>query len=332
MVMKKISIVIPVYNEEYFISGTLESISHVNYPTDDFEVIVVTDGCTDGTVEVVKKFPFVRMIELKQNVGRYEARRTGAKATQYPNILFLDSRIRVDPNILAVIHQTNAKSIQGTHVEIEQPGLFETFYNAMRRKIFWRYYDNRSKILVLNSENFDSLPKGTNVFFVEKDVLFQAYEALATHDMSGDSSDDTQLIKAIVQITPVTIHPAVKITYFYRKSFRANAHHLYGFVATSFVDYYLHPAQKYFWLVIVLPMLALLGILAWLIFIPIALSTKLGVLLAVDVVISLYLALSFRDFFVILFMMPLSVLIFYIGVIRGIFVKYKKERMLKEIT
>ena len=68
--MKKISIVIPVYNEAYFISGLLKSISKINYPSEDFEVIAVSDGSTDDTVSEINKYSFVRLIELKENLGR----------------------------------------------------------------------------------------------------------------------------------------------------------------------------------------------------------------------------------------------------------------------
>jgi glycosyltransferase involved in cell wall biosynthesis len=323
--MKKISIIVPVYNEEYFISSTLESISQIDYPSDDFEVIVVSDGCTDSTETAVKNFPSVRLISLDKNVGRYAARKTGAETANYPNILFIDSRTRVNPNILIVINQTNAKVIQGVVLGVENPGLFETFYKSVRRKVFYKYFANSSQILELNKYNFDDLPKGTNVFFVQKDVLFQAYEDLSGIDMSGDSSDDTKLIKTITQHTPIIIHPDVNIIYFYRKSFWANASHLYGFNATSFVDYYLHPSQRYFWLVIVFPLLALSGILAGLIFIPISMTIKVSVLIGLDLIISTYLAKSFRDFYIIIFMLPLCVSIFYAGIIRGIFLKFKKS-------
>lgn len=327
--MKEISIVIPVYNEEFFISNTLESISQINYPKGSYEVIVVTDGCTDGTVANVKKFPFVRLIELENNVGRYAARLTGAKEAIYPNIIFIDSRTRVDPNILSAIDQANAKVIQGVQFNLQTPGLFEAFYDSVRRKVFAKYYNNRSQILELNKDNFDSLPKGTNVFFVQKDILFQAYSELDGIDMSGDSSDDTKLIKTIVAITPIIIHPDVRIQYFYRKSFWANVHHLYGFNATSFVDYYMHPSQKYFWLVIVLPLLGLLGILAGLIFVPIPFVFKTIVLIGMDVAISIFLSKSLRGFFIILLMLPLSVCIFYTGIVRGIFIKFKKSLLKK---
>jgi glycosyltransferase involved in cell wall biosynthesis len=329
--MKKISIVIPVYNEENFISGTLESISLISYPLDDYEVVVVTDGCTDGTVPAVKKFPFVRLVELDKNIGRYAARKTGAEAARYPNILFIDSRAHVDPNILSVIDQANAQVIQGVNFDIENPGLFETFYKSVRRKVFSKHYANSSQIKELNKDNFDSLPKGTNVFFVKKDLLFQAYEDLSGVDMSGDSSDDTKLIKTIVQRTPAIIHPDVKIIYFYRKSFLANASHLYGFNATSFIDYYFHPSQKYFWLVIILPLLALFGVLAGLLFIPLSLLIKVSILLGLDLIISIYLARSIRDLYIIMFMMPLCVSIFYAGIVRAIFLKYLKTLLNKQI-
>lgn len=319
--MKKISFVIPVYNEEFFIRGLLESIEKVNYPKEDFEVNVVCDGCTDGTVDVVKEFPPFHLIELKQNVGRYAARKIGAEAAVYPNILFVDARCLVDENILTAIHNSTNRFIIGRVKSEKKPGPFETFYVAMRRKIFSSYYASSPQKMELNPKNFDSLPKGTTVMYVEKEVLFRAYDELSDVEMGKDSSDDTKLIRAIVEHTPACLDPNVKIVNFYRKSFMSGLAHLAIYVATSFTDYYLSPRQKFFWLVIVIPLLALFGIFMGLILIPIAFPIKLATLFAVDVAITLFLAKTFREFFIILYMMPLCVLAFYFGVIRAIFDK-----------
>jgi len=208
---------------------------------------------------------------------------------------------------------------------VEQPGLFEIFYKAVRRKVFSQFYNKSGEVIELNKDNFDFYPKGTNVFYVQKNVLFRAYEDLQGIDMGGDSSDDTKLINQIVQHTPAIIHPDVKVLYYYRSSFLSNARHLFGFNATSFVDYYFHPSQRYFWIVIVLPLLTLLGLLAGLIFLPQPMLIKLGMIASLDVLLSLYFAGSLKEFAIILFMMPLSVLIFYTGIIRGIFIKFRKE-------
>jgi len=323
--MKKVSIVIPVYNEEFFVAGLLESISKVNYPPEDFEVIVVSDGSTDGTASEIKKHSFVRLVELKENLGRYPARKIGAEAARYPNILFVDSRVVVDQDILSVINSLDKKVIVGRVLSVDRPGAFETFYNSIRRIVFPRFYARDPDILELNKDNFDSLPKGTTVLFVQKDILFRAYEDLSHIHMGKGSSDDTKLIRAIVEHSQAIIHPGVKITGFYRKSFWESIKHLALYRGSTFVDYYLNPSLRNFWIVIVLPLLVLLGITVGLVFFPASGMIKLMVLIALDLIATLLLARSFREFYIILFMLPLCVSVFYFGIIRGIFLKYKKK-------
>lgn len=322
--MKKISIVIPVYNEEYYIQGLLESLSHINYHKDDYEMIVVSDASTDGTVAVVKRFPSVRLVELSKNVGRYYARKAGAEAAIFQNILFVDSRCAVDPNILLVLNQLNAKVVVGNVLGVEKPGSFETFYRSIRRKVFPKYYNDSSQILELNIKNFDSLPKGTAVFFVEKMLLLEAYEELNNVDMGNDSSDDIRMIYTIVKRTVAIIHPDVKVTNYYRKSFRSSVIHLFR-RGSPFVDYYLSLTKKKFWYVIVFPLVVLIIFLLWLIFSHISFLLKTTFLMILDVIVALYLSNKLRDFLINMYMLPLCVLVFYLGIIRGLIIKFKRS-------
>lgn len=318
--MKNFSIVIPVYNEDKHIKGLLESIFQINYPADKFEVIVVNDASTDNTVETINKFPEVQLIELKRNVGRYAARKIGAEAAEHPHILFIDSRVVVDSNILAVLNQSSEKIIVGTSLGVEKPGLFDTFYKAVRRIVFRRYYALAANPIRLTKDNFDSFPKGTTVLYVEKKTLFRAFEALNNVDMGKDSSDDTKLINTIVQFTDAIIHPDVKITGLSRTSFRASFLHLIG-RGTKFADYYLDSAKRNFWLVIVFPLLALLVMLLSSILVPVPGIVKLTTLLGFDLIVTLFLAKTWYEFVVILFMLPLCVSAFYTGIIYGIYLK-----------
>ena len=52
--MPKFSIVIPVYNVEKYIKRTLDSV--INQSNKDYEIIAVNDGCTDSSMEIVKKY------------------------------------------------------------------------------------------------------------------------------------------------------------------------------------------------------------------------------------------------------------------------------------
>jgi cellulose synthase/poly-beta-1,6-N-acetylglucosamine synthase-like glycosyltransferase len=52
----KISILVPVHNEEKTVAEKLDNISHVSYPRNAFEVIVVDDGSDDNTLSIVMEF------------------------------------------------------------------------------------------------------------------------------------------------------------------------------------------------------------------------------------------------------------------------------------
>jgi len=88
----KASVIIPVYNSEEAISGTIEAISSQEF--DDFEIISVDDGSTDGSLQILKgledKIRNLRVISQK-NKGPAAARNYGAKEASGEIIVFTDS-------------------------------------------------------------------------------------------------------------------------------------------------------------------------------------------------------------------------------------------------
>ena len=95
-VSRDLSVVIPAYNEGSRIPGTLDSISHyLNTRSMNDEVIVVDDGSTDNTADVVramsKRFRHLRVIEAGFNGGKGRAVRLGMLASVGRQRLFLDA-------------------------------------------------------------------------------------------------------------------------------------------------------------------------------------------------------------------------------------------------
>ncbi|MEM0201893.1 MAG: glycosyltransferase [Candidatus Micrarchaeaceae archaeon] len=95
--MPHISVVIPTYNEEKYIGGTLSALSRQSFK--DFDVIVVDKESKDKTKEIVRNYG-ARVITVKKR-GIALARNAGAKAAKGPIILFIDADTVASRNLLA---------------------------------------------------------------------------------------------------------------------------------------------------------------------------------------------------------------------------------------
>jgi dolichyl-phosphate beta-glucosyltransferase len=96
----RLSIIIPAYNEEKRIGRTLECIrSHFTQQLgnglSDFEIIVVDDGSTDGTVQVVQSYrpvvPSLRLVSNRTNRGKGYSVRRGVQHAVGSIVLFMDA-------------------------------------------------------------------------------------------------------------------------------------------------------------------------------------------------------------------------------------------------
>lgn len=101
MIDPKLSIIIPVFNEEKEIVLCLKSLAKQTYK--NLEIIVVDDGSVDKTTEIISKFqvPNSKLILLKQkHEGPGEARNLGVKHAGGDILVFVDADMTFDRNFL----------------------------------------------------------------------------------------------------------------------------------------------------------------------------------------------------------------------------------------
>ncbi|HIK58844.1 MAG: glycosyltransferase family 2 protein [Verrucomicrobiales bacterium] len=89
--MPEISIIIPTYNSARYVTEAIESVLNQTYK--NFEIIVIDDGSTDNTKEVLHPYLSAGQIQYiyQKNKGPGAARNTGIKVTKGAYIAFLDS-------------------------------------------------------------------------------------------------------------------------------------------------------------------------------------------------------------------------------------------------
>lgn len=95
-----ISIIIPVWNSERRIAMALEAIARQTAPRDQFEVIVVDNGSTDGTAEAAQRFDFARVLS-EPIPSSYRARNRGLAEARGEYVLFTDADCVPDPDWVA---------------------------------------------------------------------------------------------------------------------------------------------------------------------------------------------------------------------------------------
>jgi glycosyltransferase involved in cell wall biosynthesis len=99
----KVSIIIPAYNAVNTLPICLKSIIRQNYPSRDLEVLIINDGSTDGTPEIIQQLTLPGNIQLythQKNRGLAAARNTGIRHARGDVLIFLDADMEIPPDFI----------------------------------------------------------------------------------------------------------------------------------------------------------------------------------------------------------------------------------------
>ena len=183
-----LSVIIPVYNEPVWIARSISSVFEAIQRSgiEDYEVLVVDDGSTDSTPQVLAGLslqnPEIRVV-AQPNGGRFLARLRGVKEARYPYLLLIDSRVTICPDSLGFVCQTiredASMSVWNAHCRIEQEGNpYARFWNVLTEIAFADYFSN-PRTTSFGLEEFDRFPKGTPFFLLPQHYPILVHRRLA---------------------------------------------------------------------------------------------------------------------------------------------------------
>ncbi len=170
--MPRVSVVLPTYNRSTVIGRAIKSVLEQTYV--DFELIVVDDGSTDSTLNVLDRYDpsRVRVITLKKNSGPCRARNIGISAAQGELIAFHDSDDEWLPNKLALQLDKLTHPQQESH---RQVGAVYSRVISKSGGVFRLYFPPYDDSLTFRGDIYRQLLQrnvvGTPTMIVKRDVL-----------------------------------------------------------------------------------------------------------------------------------------------------------------
>lgn len=106
--MKKVSIIVPIYNEEENLRKCIESLINQTYK--ELEIILINDGSTDNSKEIIESFKDKRIVAIhKKNTGISDTRNIGIDKSTGDYIMFVDSDDYLELNCIERLIETAEK-------------------------------------------------------------------------------------------------------------------------------------------------------------------------------------------------------------------------------
>jgi cellulose synthase/poly-beta-1,6-N-acetylglucosamine synthase-like glycosyltransferase len=137
-----LSILIAAYNEEGGIQNKLERTLALDYPADRSEIIVLSDGSTDRTDEIVESFPDprVRLLRVTGRKGKTNAQNEGASIAQGDVLIFSDATTIYHPQALRYLASNymdpQVGAVSGRYQYFDPQGKSPTGLGTVA---FWNY-------------------------------------------------------------------------------------------------------------------------------------------------------------------------------------------------
>lgn len=168
--MRKISIVIPAFNEEKTIATTLKRVYKLALTEAKKEIIVVNDGSKDNTGQILdelkKEFKGIKVINMPKNSGKGAAVKEGIKNTTGDIIVIQDADLEYNPNdiprLVEPIIQKRARVVYGTRLNMEPK-----FFGKNKTPLLLNFFGNKFLSLltsVIYGQKISDMETGYKVF------------------------------------------------------------------------------------------------------------------------------------------------------------------------
>ena len=284
----------------------MDAVKALDYPKEDYEVIVVDNGSTDRTFRMANNYD-IRVIGSRKHLRNSESMNVGAKNSIHDNLLFIDQRTVVKKDILKNIKEINYSPVIAGELNIDKyRSGHDTFMFLINSKMYSPHFPQSkyAKELWITKKNLGNVHKNKAMLFIDKFFFNKLFEI--GFDFN-DGNDD--LFRKIVldQNQRILSHTDINVEFISDLKVKTNRDivengykwaekHLTKFNVFSFLYYMIH--TMIITIIVIYP------------------NISIGVLFALYIVFLIYLSENKKDFWILVRAAPGEILRFYSGTIK----------------
>lgn len=214
----RVTVLIPTYNMGEYLPALAGSILSSGLLPEVYEILFVDDGSVDATPQIIESLASesqfdgkIRALRLEPKRGRFHARFEGAKLAKGDWILFLDSRVQVKEgfalNLQRAIKRGGA-TVGWIDTDVSK-NIYSLYWQRSHETVFRRHYSIRTPV-ELTTVNYDQYLKGTGIFVCQASHFLE----VCTHlERSNILSDDTLLLRELLELGPMRIDPSLAVNW-----------------------------------------------------------------------------------------------------------------------
>ncbi|TDQ11987.1 glycosyltransferase family 2 protein [Pedobacter metabolipauper] len=161
------TLIVAAYNEADFIDEKIKNTLELNYPAGKLELVFVTDGSSDGTNELVAKYPEIKLLHAPERKGKISAVHRAIEQVTSEVIVFTDANTFLNADALVLICRHYADENVGA-IAGEKRVMVDASADATAGEgFYWKY---ESKLKAWDSELYSVVGAAGELFSIRKSL------------------------------------------------------------------------------------------------------------------------------------------------------------------
>lgn len=162
----EVTLITALYNEEEIVEEKIRNTFAIDYPENKLNLLFITDGSTDGTADIVKKYPRITLMDRGERNGKTAAINRAMKSVTTPIVVFCDANTFLNPGCVRELVKHFADPKTGA-VAGEKKVMLSGEAAGAGEGIYWKY---ESALKKLDSQFYSVVGAAGELFAVRTEL------------------------------------------------------------------------------------------------------------------------------------------------------------------